>query len=161
MPATAREEELPAAAAPPFPSAAATYRTLCVRLCDGFYFPISFATSRDKFGDDAERCERQCPGRSRLYAYRNPGEGIEQMLDLHGAPYTSLPTAFRFQSSYDPQCTCHGNPWDEQSIARHQAYPPTQQPAETTARTEQKRTAEHRQSRSRSWGYRAQQNESD
>ena len=126
------------------PRAAATYRTLCVRLCDGFYFPISFATSRGKFGDDAERCERQCPGRSRLYAYRNPGEGIEQMLDLNGEPYTGLPAAFRFQSSYDPQCTCHGNPWDAESIARHQAYPPTQQPAETVAGTEQKRTGEHR-----------------
>ena len=161
-PAPRDEEELPR----PLPqrhslSAAATYRTLCVRLCDGFYFPISFATSRDKFGGDAERCEHQCPGVSRLYVYRNPGEGIDQMSDLHGAAYTSLPTAFRFQSSYDPRCTCHGNPWDEQSIARHQAYPPTQQPAETAAGTEQKRTAEHRQSRSRSWGYRAQQNESD
>jgi hypothetical protein len=47
----------------------ATYRTLCVRLCDGFYFPISFATPRSKFGDDAERCERQCPGQSRFEAF--------------------------------------------------------------------------------------------
>ena len=152
-----REEEAPH----PQPRSAATYRTLCVRLCDGFYFPISFATSRGKFGDDAERCERQCPGRSRLYAYRNPGEGIEQMLDLKGEPYTGLPAAFRFQSSYDPQCTCHGNPWDAESIARHQDYPPIQQPAETIAGTLQKRTGEHRPSRSRSWGYRAQRNESD
>jgi hypothetical protein len=135
---------------------AATYRTLCVRLCDGFYFPISFATPRGKFGADAERCEHQCPGRSRLYAYRNPGEGIEQMLDLNGAAYTSLPTAFRFQSSYDSQCTCHGNPWDAESIARHQAYPPVQQPVDSVAGVEQRRTAEHRQSHSRSWGYRAQ-----
>src|SRR5262245_44547891 len=36
-----------------------TYRTLCVRLCDGFYFPMSFATTRGKLEDDAGRCERQ------------------------------------------------------------------------------------------------------
>src|SRR6185369_3937727 len=35
------------------------YRTLCVRLCDGFYFPISFATTRGQLADDARKCERQ------------------------------------------------------------------------------------------------------
>src|SRR5690606_29512315 len=29
-----------------------TYRTVCVRLCDGFFFPISFATTPDRFGAD-------------------------------------------------------------------------------------------------------------
>jgi uncharacterized protein DUF2865 len=99
----------------------ATYRTLCVRLCDGFYFPISFATTRNKFRADAERCERQCPSRSRLYVYRYPGESIEQMTDLNDEPYTKLQTAFRFQTNYDSQCTCHGNPWDAEAIARRQA----------------------------------------
>ena len=30
-------------------SATTTYRTLCVRMCDGFYFPISYATSSSQF----------------------------------------------------------------------------------------------------------------
>jgi hypothetical protein len=102
-----------------------TYRTLCVRLCDGFYFPISFATGRGKLKDDASRCERQCPARSRLFVYRNPGQTLEEMVDLDGKPYTKLETAFRFQAEYVADCTCHGNPWDPEALARHQSYPPT------------------------------------
>jgi hypothetical protein len=133
-----------------------------VRLCDGFYFPVSFATTRGKFRDDADRCERKCPARSRLFVYRNPGESIENMIDLKDEPYTKLPTAFRFQSTYDPQCTCQGNPWDADAIARHQAYPAVQPPTgPPVASPEQRRAAEPRQSRARSWGYRAQHPVSD
>src|SRR6266540_3435428 len=32
---------------------ARTYRTLCVRTCDGYYFPISYATNRSHFKTDA------------------------------------------------------------------------------------------------------------
>src|SRR5438874_5356116 len=40
----------PADSGPP----AGTFRTVCVRTCDGFYFPISFATVPSRF-PDAER----------------------------------------------------------------------------------------------------------
>ena len=30
------------------PKDVSAYRTLCVRLCDGFYFPISFSTGRER-----------------------------------------------------------------------------------------------------------------
>src|SRR5215467_7410334 len=45
---------------PVTPSAVATYRTLCVRLCDGFYFPISFAVPASSLERDAERCRASC-----------------------------------------------------------------------------------------------------
>lgn len=140
-----------------------TYRTMCVRLCDGFYFPISFTTTRNKFEEDAKRCERQCPSRSRLYVYRNPGEDLEHMVDLKEEPYARLPTAFRFQTAYDPQCTCRGNPWDPEEIARHAAYPPAQTPTDATfASSEKRRTAEPRRGRQpKTWGYRAQREERD
>lgn len=38
-----------------------TYRTLCVRTCDGYYFPISFATTPNRFQDDERACQRACP----------------------------------------------------------------------------------------------------
>ena len=38
-----------------------TYRTVCVRTCDGFYFPISFSTTQDHFRDDEASCQRMCP----------------------------------------------------------------------------------------------------
>jgi hypothetical protein len=99
-----------------------TYRTLCVRLCDGFYFPISYATQRWRFAADAETCEKRCPAGARLFVHRNPGEGVDDMVDLKARPYRSLPTAFLHRSQYIENCTCHGNPWDEASLARHRAY---------------------------------------
>ncbi len=37
-----------------------TYRTVCVRSCDGGYFPISFATVPARFPDDERTCKAQC-----------------------------------------------------------------------------------------------------
>lgn len=137
---------------------AGTYRTLCVRLCDGFYFPISFATTRGKFRDDASRCERQCPTGARLFVHRNPGETVDEMVDLDGAAYTKLPIAFRFRENYDARCTCHGNPWDAEALARHQSYAQQPQPPPAVVKADQSSPApqRHRQS---SWGYRAREDE--
>jgi hypothetical protein len=85
-----------------------TYRTLCVRTCDGYYFPISFSTVPAKFNDDAATCQSMCPGAEAvLYTYRNPGQEPAQAVSLAGEPYTSLPTAFKYRQSYDKTCTCH------------------------------------------------------
>lgn len=84
-----------------------TYRTLCVRTCDGFYFPISFSTVPGQFQADAATCQAMCPGTDTvLYTHRNPGEGTDQMVSLSGEPYTSLPNAYKFRTSYDKSCTC-------------------------------------------------------
>ena len=68
-----------------------TYRTLCVRLCDGFSFPISYSTLRERFAADAKQCEQRCPSRSRLFVHRNPGEDVDDMVDLDGRRYRNLP----------------------------------------------------------------------
>jgi hypothetical protein len=84
-----------------------TYRTLCVRTCDGFYFPISFSTVPGQFQADAATCQAMCPGTETvLYTHRNPGEDTDQMVSLAGEPYTSLPNAYKFRTSYDKACTC-------------------------------------------------------
>jgi hypothetical protein len=85
-----------------------TYRTLCVRTCDGYYFPLSFSTVPSQFGTDAATCQSMCPGAEvELYTYRNPGEDVSQMVSLTGQPYSALPTAFKYRSTYDKACTCH------------------------------------------------------
>jgi Protein of unknown function (DUF2865) len=99
-----------------------TYRTLCVRLCDGFYFPISYSTVRERFAADANQCEQRCPSRSRFFVHRNPGEDVHDMVDLDGRRYRNLPTAFLHQTQYVADCTCRGNPWDEAALGRHRAY---------------------------------------
>jgi hypothetical protein len=98
------------------------YRTLCVRLCDGFFFPISHSTHRGRFARDAEQCEKSCPGRGRLFVHRSSGQDVEDMADLQGKRYRDLPAAFVYQTQHVADCTCRGNPWDEEALARHRAY---------------------------------------
>jgi hypothetical protein len=37
-----------------------SYRTICVRMCDGYYFPISTSTSRRGFASDEARSQASC-----------------------------------------------------------------------------------------------------
>src|ERR1700686_4079973 len=69
-----------------------TYRTVCVRTCDGGYFPISFATVPARFPDDERTCKALCPAaEANLFTYRNPGEDINQAVSINGQPYGSSP----------------------------------------------------------------------
>jgi hypothetical protein len=91
-----------------------TYRTVCVRTCDGYYFPISFSTTPDHFQDDAQACQRMCPAAEvQLYTYHNPGEEMSKAVSLSGQPYTSLPTAFQYRKALSPACSCRrpGESW--------------------------------------------------
>ena len=99
-----------------------TYRTVCVRLCDGFFFPISFATTPDRFAADEAACRSRCSSSARLYVYPNPGGEPEQMTDVRGQPYAALKTAFLFRTNYDAGCTCKPHPWETASMERHRAY---------------------------------------
>lgn len=84
-----------------------TRRTVCVRTCDGFYWPISFSTTDNYVGQDAIQCHEMCPGTEvALFSYRNPGEEPEDMISLSGAPYRSMPYAFRFRTEIDTSCSC-------------------------------------------------------
>jgi Protein of unknown function (DUF2865). len=91
-----------------------TYRTVCVRTCDGAYFPVSFATVPARFPDDEKTCRALCPAAdAALYAYRNPGEDMNSAVSVNGQPYTALPNAFKFRSEFNPSCSCKaaGQSW--------------------------------------------------
>lgn len=88
-------------------STLATRRTVCVRTCDGFYWPISFSTTDDFIAQDAIRCHEMCPGTDvLLFSYRNPGEEPEDMISLSGVPYRSTPYAFLFRQEVAEDCSC-------------------------------------------------------
>jgi len=104
----------PESVAPAQPSS--TYRTVCVRTCDGFFFPISFSTGPERFQDDERTCQNMCPAaEAKLFSYRNPGEDISQAVSVHGQPYTSLANAFRYRQEFNASCTCkrEGESWSE------------------------------------------------
>jgi len=96
--------------------AAGTFRTVCVRTCDGAYFPVSFATVPARFPDDEKTCKSLCPAsEASLYSYRNPGEDMNQAVSINGQPYSALPNAFKFRSEFNPSCSCKaaGQTWSD------------------------------------------------
>ena len=77
------------------------YRTLCVRISDGYYFPVSFATVQDNFDIDAAKCQASNPSEElRLFVHRNPSEEPEEMVDLTGQAYAELPNAFLYRTKF-------------------------------------------------------------
>jgi hypothetical protein len=101
--------------APGLPSG--TFRTICVRTCDGFYYPISAATNSSRFADDEKACRASCPATEvQLYSHRNPGEGINEAVSVSTQqPYTAMPNAFRYRTALDQTCSCRrpGESWSQ------------------------------------------------
>ncbi|MBO6636786.1 MAG: DUF2865 domain-containing protein [Roseitalea sp.] len=99
----------PAPARPSQPSFAGEHRTLCVRTCDGYFFPISFATNTDNFERDKAICAALCPAApTMLFTHRSgDDDGPQNMTALDGTPYTDLATAFDFRERKRSEtCTC-------------------------------------------------------
>lgn len=85
------------------------FRTMCVRTCDGYYFPISFSTDRGHFDADALSCQNRCPGSEvELYYYGMPSQSAEEMISYRdNIPYAKQPFAFNYRKKLDRQCTCN------------------------------------------------------
>ena len=92
-----------------------TYRTVCVRTGDGFYYPISYSTTPERFQQDADTCRRTCPAADvQLYYYHNPGEEMAQAISLTGSRYADLPTAFEYRKKFSGlNCRPAGESWAE------------------------------------------------
>jgi hypothetical protein len=94
-----------------------SYRTLCVRTCDGYYFPISYATRRANFASDEATCRQMCPSADvALYAHRNPGQSSTDARSVADeTPYSALTSAFSYRTSFNPSCSC-GTPTSFQAM---------------------------------------------
>lgn len=103
-------------------SPSGTYKTVCVRLCDGYYWPMSFATTSAGFERDRVRCESSCNSPAQLFVYRAADHSDESLVSLSGVPYTKLSTAFLYRARYDAACACKPQPWDRQALDRHRVY---------------------------------------
>jgi len=89
-------------------------RLVCVRSCDGFYFPL--ANTPGGRGNADEMCQALCPG-AETAAFAMPGSenGITRAISLKGQPYMAMPTALKFQKSFDGNCSCkkEGESWSQ------------------------------------------------
>lgn len=87
------------------------YRTLCVRTCDGYFFPMSTIASAGDFQRDQARCEAACPGTNveLFYSERGDTKAGDMMSSVTGGPYRQLPNAFVFKRldvTREPSCSC-------------------------------------------------------
>lgn len=98
------------------------FRTMCVRLCDGYYFPISASVSRNDFYRDANACRNRCGAEARLFYHASSSGDATSMTDLTGRAYSLLPNAFRYRKQLVSGCRCRPEPWELTELARHQRY---------------------------------------
>ena len=94
------------------PRQAGSFRTLCVRTCDGYFFPMSNAASPSDFGRDQKNCESSCPGTEiEVFYTRGMSDSTESMTSsVTGRPYSALSTAYLYKkpgTERPPGCGCN------------------------------------------------------
>jgi hypothetical protein len=92
------------------------YRSVCVRLCDGFYYPIHFSTYGSRLAQDEQQCQSSCAAPAELYVYRNPGQEIQQAISLNGSAYMDLPVALKYRKEYVKGCSCKQSEYNPTEI---------------------------------------------
>jgi hypothetical protein len=101
-----------------------SYRTMCVRTCDGAFFPISSQASTLNFQRDAQVCSMMCPGvATELYYHPIRQESDAMRSAITGRRYDELDQAYRFRisSKKDKACTCNFSLYYKEMM-RREAY---------------------------------------
>jgi hypothetical protein len=94
---------------------------VCVRTCDGSFFPVSYGGASGRLEDV---CRSLCPNADvQLYSFPFGGT-IEQAVSITGERYVDIPNAFKFQQSYDATCSCRrkGESWAQALAAAEAKY---------------------------------------
>ncbi|WP_421912873.1 DUF2865 domain-containing protein [Mesorhizobium sp.] len=94
------------------PRSGGEFRTLCVRTCDGYFFPMSNAASAGDFERDQKNCESSCPGTEMqvFYSRGMEDDSASMTSSVTGRPYSELPTAYLYKApniSRPPACGCN------------------------------------------------------
>ena len=88
---------------------------VCVRTCDGSFFPVSYSGAGSRADSLEDVCRSLCPNADMaLYSFPFGGT-IEEAAAPTGEPYANLPNAGKFEKSVDPTCSCRrkGQSWAE------------------------------------------------
>lgn len=91
-------------------------QAVCVRTCDGGFFPLHVSARRAEPSYLGDLCRALCPNAEVSVFTRAPNSDIERAVSLDdGTVYADLPNALKFRSSYDSSCSCRpaGQSWVE------------------------------------------------
>ena len=84
-------------------------QSMCVRLCDGFAFPVGvYHGEQDRTSHEAT-CQAECPGAATaLYVVPSGSDTIEDAVRPGTRKtYSELPYAFHYTTVLSDACTCH------------------------------------------------------
>src|SRR3984957_12976134 len=95
---------------------------VCVRACDGSFFPVSYFGGNPS--DVQEICQSLCPNAT-VALYSLPfGGTIDEAVSINGEPYANLSNAHKFEQTFDASCSCRapGQSWAEALAAAEAKY---------------------------------------
>jgi len=79
---------------------------ICVRQCDGGFFPVSYSARRANLDELATLCKALCPNAEvALYTKSTWGE-LDSAVSIGGDSYGDHPNALKFQKTRVPACGC-------------------------------------------------------
>jgi hypothetical protein len=88
--------------------------TYCVRLCDGYFFPLSPAAGGERQQEAA--CAAMCPAAATRLYVGQPGQEIGAARAANGQRYQQLASAFNHQSGTSSACSCTARGWGTASV---------------------------------------------
>ena len=97
---------------------------VCVRTCDGSFFPVSYSGAGSRADSLEDVCRALCPNADMaLYSFPFGGT-IEEAASPTGEPYANLPNASKFEKTFDPNCSCRrkGESWAEALASAEARY---------------------------------------
>ena len=99
-----------------------SYTTVCVRTCDGFYFPLSHRVPRSRFQRDADMCRARCGQSEARLFFHSSGQDMKSAVDVTGRTYVRMPTAFLHRKKLVDGCGCRPEPWSQAASIRHEGF---------------------------------------
>jgi hypothetical protein len=79
---------------------------ICVRECDGGFFPLSYSARSANLDDLASMCRALCPNAQVKLYTASQYRGLSSALSIDGEAYSDHPNAHKFEKVYDPACGC-------------------------------------------------------
>ncbi len=79
---------------------------ICVRQCDGGFFPVSYSARHGSLQELNELCQAQCPNAQAMVYTKSLWRDVETAVSIEGEPYSALPNALKFQKQRVPACSC-------------------------------------------------------
>ena len=92
-------------------------QSYCVRLCDGFFFPVGTPDQSADIDAHALSCQSQCPtAETRLFVAPAGSDGIESATSK-GKLYSKLPTAYLYRTKVSKACSCNAKGYGTSRLA--------------------------------------------